>query len=253
MEARRELRALGVAEARIGGYFELMPRRYFGAHSAQEIARHARLVLSHRPERRLSVAVRELEEGATECLVCTRDVHGLYANVAGTITSRGLNILGSSVYTMRGGLALEVYRITTPSGGKAERQLAWKEFEQVLEDVLAGRRDVAEAIRRRRRPVGRPHPPGGQAPSVRVTNDESDFYTIVDVTANDRLGLLHDLTRTIAGLGLEIYISKATTVLDQVADTFYLKDQAQKKITDPERLARLAQALEAVVAEEPRD
>jgi [protein-PII] uridylyltransferase len=250
-EARRELRGLGVAEARIADYFEGMPRRYFGAHTAQEIARHARLVLSYRPERRLAVAERELEEGVTECLVCTRDVHGLYSMVAGTLTSRGLNILASSVYTMRSGLALEVYRITTPGGGKAERTLAWKEFEQALADVLAGRRDVAEAIRRRRRPVGRPQPPGAQAPSVRVTNEESDFYTIVDVTANDRLGLLYDLTRTIAALGLEIYVSKATTVLDQVADTFYLKDETQRKVTDPERLARLEQALLAVAAEPP--
>jgi [protein-PII] uridylyltransferase len=65
-----------------------------------------------------------------------------------------------------------------------------------------------------------------------VVNDESDFYTIVDITANDRLGLLHVLTRTIADHGCEIYISKAATVLDQVTDTFYLKDAQGKKLSD---------------------
>jgi UTP:GlnB (protein PII) uridylyltransferase len=59
---------------------------------------------------------------------------------------------------------------------------------------------------------------------VEISNEESDFYTIVDVLANDRLGLLHDLTRVIADHGYEIYISKAGKVLDQVSDTFYLKD-----------------------------
>ena len=54
---------------------------------------------------------------------------------------------------------------------------------------------------------------------MEISNDESDFYTIVDVLANDRLGLLHDLTRVIAEHGYEIYISKAGTVLDQVSDT----------------------------------
>jgi [protein-PII] uridylyltransferase len=78
---------------------------------------------------------------------------------------------------------------------------------------------------------------------VVVSNDESDFYTIVDITANDRLGLLHDLTRTIADHGCEIYISKAATVLDQVTDTFYLKDAQGKKLSDPDQIERLRAAL----------
>jgi [protein-PII] uridylyltransferase len=84
--------------------------------------------------------------------------------------------------------------------------------------------------------------------TVRVTNDESDFYTIADVTANDRIGLLHALTQVIADLGLEIYISKAATVLDQVQDTFYLKTGEGKKVTDDDTLrvldAGLAKAAE---------
>jgi [protein-PII] uridylyltransferase len=74
---------------------------------------------------------------------------------------------------------------------------------------------------------------------VTVSKDESDFYTIADVMANDRLGLLYDLTSVIARHGLEIYISKAATVLDQVRDTFYLKDAGGKKLTDPAAIERL--------------
>jgi hypothetical protein len=83
-----------------------------------------------------------------------------------------------------------------------------------------------------------------------VSNDESDFYTIVDITANDRLGLLHDLTRTIADHGSEIYISKAATVLDQVTDTFYLKDAQGKKLSDPEEIDGCAQPLLAAAERE---
>jgi hypothetical protein len=43
----------------------------------------------------------------------------------------------------------------------------------------------------------------------------------------------------IADHGLEIYISKAGLVLDQVTDTFYLKDESGKKISDPKVLASL--------------
>jgi [protein-PII] uridylyltransferase len=74
---------------------------------------------------------------------------------------------------------------------------------------------------------------------VSASNEESDFYTIVDVAADDRLGLLHDLTRTIAEHGCEIYISKAARIRDQVTDTFYLKDAEGKKLQDAEAIERL--------------
>ncbi|MFQ5416895.1 MAG: hypothetical protein ACE5FL_07595, partial [Myxococcota bacterium] len=72
-----------------------------------------------------------------------------------------------------------------------------------------------------------------------------------DVTANDRIGLLHALTNVIAELNHEIYIAKAATVLDQVQDTFYLKDRDGKKILDPEALERLEAALHAAARGEP--
>jgi [protein-PII] uridylyltransferase len=83
--------------------------------------------------------------------------------------------------------------------------------------------------------------------SATITNDDSDFYTIADITANDRLGLLHDLTHVIAEHGFEIYISKAATTLDQVTDTFYLKDRNGKKITDADKIESLRADLCEVV------
>jgi len=98
-------------------------------------------------------------------------------------------------------------------------------------------------VRRRRRPVGTTRPPSRKAPRVLISNTESEFYTLVDVIADDRLGLLYDVTRTIGEQGFEIYISKAATIKDQVTDAFYLKDLDGKKIKDTDRLERLREAL----------
>ena len=80
-----------------------------------------------------------------------------------------------------------------------------------------------------------------------ISNTESDFYTIVDVVANDRVGLLYSLTETIARHGLEIYISKAATVLDQVTDTFYVKGCAGRKLQEGAAREALRRDLLAVV------
>jgi [protein-PII] uridylyltransferase len=220
-----------------------MPRRYFTAHGPQEIARHARVVLAYDAQQGVSTAVRATRGGFSEFILCAQDVHGLYSNVSGVLTAHHMNILGAHVYTSTTGLALEIYRVTNPSGGQEERNIAWAGFERSLGQVLRGDISVERLLERRGRPVGVAVGPSRKPESAVITNDESDFYTIVDVTANDRLGLLHDLTRVIADHGCEVYLSKASGVLDQIADTFYIKDQKGRKLHDPEAVESLRRDL----------
>ena len=251
--ARTELSAAGIAETRVQAFFEMMPRRYFVSHTPPQIERHARALLAFDPEQqRASKTVRDMRAGFSELIVCARDQHGLYADVAGCITASGVNILGSHVYTTRSGLALEVYRVATPDGDEEMRAERWARFEASLVKVLGDEVRVADLIARQRRPVGSAkrivsHTP----PSVAVRNDVSDFYTVIDVNADDRLGLLYDLTRTLTAHELEIYVSKATTVLDQAADSFYVKTPDQKRLLDPEAMERLRRDLMTVVGGDP--
>ncbi|MEM9174891.1 MAG: DUF294 nucleotidyltransferase-like domain-containing protein [Myxococcota bacterium] len=241
--AREELVRLGVGESKIESLFDQLPRRYFLSHTPRQIARHAQVVLRFGDGKRVVTSHREMKGGFTEFIVCTQDVHGLYSQVAGVMTACGLNILGSHVYTTRGGIALEIYRTHTPRGGPDEREMLWAEVAEQLENVLVGAVEVGELVRRRRRPVGMTRPPSRKDPRVLISNTESEFYTLVDVIADDRLGLLYDVTRTIGEQGFEIYISKAATIKDQVTDAFYLKDVNAKKIKDSEALERLREAL----------
>ena len=241
--ARDELVRLGVGDNKISSLFDQLPRRYFLSHTPRQIARHAQLVLRFGDGKRVVTSHREMKGGFTEFIVCAQDVHGLYSQVAGVMTACGLNILGSHVYTTRGGLALEIYRTHTPRGGPDEREMLCDEVEEQLESVMVGSVEVGELVRRRRRPVGLTRPPSRKDPRVLISNTESEFYTLVDVIADDRLGLLYDVTRTIGEQGFEIYISKAATIKDQVTDAFYLKDANAKKIKDSEALERLREAL----------
>ena len=69
----------------------------------------------------------------------------------------------------------------------------------------------------------------------------------MDVTAYDRIGLLYDLTSVIARHDCSIFISKVGTVLDQVKDTFYIKDVHNKKLIDPNALKALREDLTLAV------
>jgi [protein-PII] uridylyltransferase len=246
--AAEELSREGVEDAAISEYFDLIPQRYFISHTPTQIARHARVAMEHRPERLFTHGIKEMRGEFTEFILYTRDVHGLYSNVAGVLTAHHMNILGAHVYTTRDGMALEVYRVATPPGDEQAREATWNDFLKSLERVLRGEAVVAELLRRRGRPVGALIAPSPRQPeAVEISNEESDFYTIVDVLANDRLGLLHDLTRVIAEHGYEVYISKAGKVLDQISDTFYLKDAEGRKISDPGATEALRRDLLAAI------
>ena len=142
-----------------------------------------------------TTAVREMRGGFSEFILCARDVHGLYADVAGALAAAGINILGSNVYTTKQGLALEVYRVTTPPGGEEERR---ERLGGLAPDPRAGARrragrrgraDRAAAAARRPRAARRraSRRRRGLATTSRTSTRS------IDVTADDRLGLLHDL------------------------------------------------------------
>jgi [protein-PII] uridylyltransferase len=251
--ARDQLERLGVRDAAVGAFLDTLPRRYFIAHSAPQIVGHARLAVGFAPEDVIATAVEPSHGGSFEIALVTRDRLGLYAMSAGVLTFHGINILGANAYTTRDGLALEIYRIEPPPGGDEEQRDVFRKIDETLRRVLQGQERVEDLQRRRRRPVLATLSPSHRPCQLEIANDESDFYTIVDVAVNDRLGLLYDLARVIAANGFEIYISKAATVLDQVADTFYLKDAQGRKVTDSERLERLRKDLLAVAREVPTE
>jgi len=234
----------GVSPEAIEAHFAGLPQHYVLSHTPRQIARHSEALRAFQARGDLTVRVRAMRGGFSELIVVCSDVHGLYSKVAGTLTTRRINILGSHVYTTRTGVALEVYRVTTPAGDDDDRGRAWEEFERSLASVLAGEQSL-EALLRQRGPArfGETSTPSRLPAAVTVSNEESDHFTIVDVSTNDRLGLLYDLTRTFAEHDVAIHVSKAATILDQVADTFYVRDAADRKLSDPDGIEALRKAL----------
>ena len=80
-----------------------------------------------------------------------------------------------------------------------------------------------------------------------IDNDVSAYYTVIDVYAHDRLGLLYDITRTLNRLGCYVEVSKISTKVEQVTDSFYVKDIFGKKIVLKDKLTEIKKALTDVL------
>ena len=75
-----------------------------------------------------------------------------------------------------------------------------------------------------------------------MENGASDFYTVVEVSAPDRIGLLHDLARAFHDLALDVHLAVVATYGVRVVDAFYVRDLLGEKVVDPERI----RAIEAI-------
>jgi [protein-PII] uridylyltransferase len=66
---------------------------------------------------------------------------------------------------------------------------------------------------------------------IKISFEEHEKYTIVDVFSPDRLGFLYRVTAKMNELGLMIYFAKISTKGDDIVDSFYVLDQDGKRIS----------------------
>lgn len=252
-EALGRLAEAGVESDRSAAFLDGMPRRYLLSHGASEIADQVRAALDFVDSgRRAGVYLFRPEMGVDPFLglvVLAPDQAGLLATMTGVLRGSGHDILGAQIYTTREGLAVQIYEARRPPGGEAEDEVDRERLERQLTAVLEGRQSV-DALLAARRPVaargGRERPA-----EVRVTNEDSDFYTIVDVAATDRPGLLHDMTRALSETGVDIVMSRVSTRASRVNDSFFVTEGGNKILAE-ERQTELREALLRAIQRVPQ-
>ena len=118
-----------------------------------------------------------------------------------------------------------------------------------VENVFRGNLLLEDRIREKSQPsILSPNYKPSHPPKIRGDNWASDFFTLIEVFADDRIGLLYKITRTIFELGLDIRIAKIATKGDQVADVFYVRDLEGRKVEDESGLRKIVETLnEALV------
>jgi [protein-PII] uridylyltransferase len=224
-----------------------MPRSYFLTLSLEQIVTHFPMV---RPPIG-ALEVRTLAGPGTRpatygLSVVAADRPGLLSLIAGALSVAGLSILTAQVFTTEDGAAVDVFEVE----GAFEPEIGeerWREFRTMLRKAIEGRMSLAYRVQEKRKhyPVVRSDIPV----EVRVDNDVSDFFTVIDVGAPDRIGLLFDITRTFAELQLDVHLAKVATYGHRVIDAFYVRDVLGRKVDDREQIAELDRVLRARVRE----
>jgi len=177
--------------------------------------------------------------------VAAADRLGLLASVAGILALHGLNVRSADA-TSRDGVAVEVFTVEVPRGSWPDSARLREDLDAVLadrlelRDKLAARAEVYAAERRGRSARS-------TSPQVVTDNGASASSTVLELRAPDEVGLLHRVTQALFDCDLDVVSARVSTIGHEVVDAFYVRTAAGEKLTDPEALRAVEEAVRAAV------
>jgi [protein-PII] uridylyltransferase len=185
---------------------------------------------------------------ATKACLYMPDHPGIFSRMAGAFALAGASVVDARTYTTADGMACSTFWIQDREGHPFEASRLPR-LKRTIERTLKGEVITRDALRARRR--DKPREMSFTVPTrIVFDNEASELYTVIEVNARDRLGLLHLLTRTLTGLNINIFSAVIATYGEHAVDVFYVKDLFGHKIRSAQKLKnierRLIEAVEGI-------
>lgn len=233
-----------MTQAWIESQLQQLPLRYAYGTTPRRIAAHLDGV--RRLTAREVLVDAEFNEALGTCeyaIVTFKDlIPGIFSKIAGVMAANGLQILDAQILTRQDGIVVDTFQVTDPDYKGTPPRDRLRSIGAMIRAVLRGEEQVEEVLRRGTRlSSARSVAPKRQPTEIRIDNETSDRYTILDVFADDRQGLLYVITNAIFSQGLSVHAARISTRLDQVADVFYVTDAEGRKVEDAGQIERIRQ------------
>ena len=237
--------AEGDQRRRALSHLDLLPGGYLLTMTPEMVRDHIQMIegLDGEPV----VISHRFASGAHEITFCTHDKPFRLSELCGVLAINDFTILNAFAFTRRDGKVIDVFVVEPVDRGDAlppdETLLRIERIRDNLLDVFRGQLDLEAATKKhahRWRRVSK----GGIPVATQVTfeNDVSKEFTIIDVFAQDRPGLLYTITRTLSQRGLTIARAKISTEGARAIDSFYVG-----KLLAADALKEAREALESAV------
>jgi [protein-PII] uridylyltransferase len=228
-----------------------MPARYIVANPPELILSH--ITLNQRlAQEPVVVSHRNIKsQRVSEITIMAQDSPQLFSKACGVMMGNNVNVLAAQLNVSNKGEAIYALTVTDSQGGMIDSEAKWNRIEQNIHDVMNAKIFVKSLVVEKFKPslLGKRSVIRKQPTEIEVDNDISGYYTVIDITTNDRVGLLYQITSTLYSLGLYVDVSKILTKANIVSDIFYVKDIFGQKILSTDRLEKIRNRLFEVIDE----
>ncbi len=199
------------------------PVRYLRTHSPAEIEIHLGLYQASRPT---GVALKlERAEGAYRLTIVARDMPFLFASLAGALSSFGVDILKAEAFSNAKGIILDTFLFSDPKRTLDLNPSEADRLQDMLRKVATGKTDVQRLLRNRAQTEGKRR---GTPPTVGFDSEACETATLVEISADDRPGLLYSLATVFSSTSCNIDVVLIDTKGHRAIDVFYVAQQGRK-------------------------
>lgn len=218
--------------------------RYFLSASLDDMAHHFRMALTLGEKRHAWVLKRVANAPVTRIIQCTYDRPGLFAKMVGVLTLNNIDILSAHIFTLKNGLAFDIYEVTNPLDPYREAE-RWKKTMSDVRLALEDRLPLDDLIREKGRSSYGQTYHNHVARKVKVDNEVTDFFTVVEIHSPSGVGVAYTLAKQIFSLGLDIRFARVNSDQELFRGVFYVMDACRQKVHEPDRLAEIRERLMA--------
>jgi [protein-PII] uridylyltransferase len=219
-------------------FLEGFPKRYLLTHAPDEIVSHYRM---HQHWNGAEPQIDLLKQnGYYQVVLLTLDRPLLFARVAGTLSSWGMNILKAEAFANKAGTVLDTFRFVDLFRTLEMNPTEKARLKRSLGDSISGEIDIRETMETKFGPMMKT-PKVKIQPSIHIDDMCSSHSTVVEITTQDRPGLLYDISSNLAELGCNIEVAIIDTQGQSAIDVFYVTQGGGK--LSPIVQARMRDAL----------
>ena len=198
----------------------------------------------------LAIAERTLAfEGITEIDVLAPDHPHLVSIIAGACAAADANIVSARIATTADGRALNTFDVTRAFDDDEDEMRRARRISALVREVLTGTKRVPQLVAERAEGAHRKQRRARAFPvetRVRIDNDLSNAFTVIEIEGQDRPGVLSRITDALSASNLNIGSAHIVTFGEKIVDTFYVTDLIGAKLTSDARIEALRARLTAV-------
>jgi len=222
----------------LGKFFEGFPKRYLLTHSPSEIVSH------YHAYERLKTGEAQIEilrrNGYFDLVLLMLDRPALFTTVVGMLSSWGMDILKAEVFANQTGVVLDTFRFSDRFCTLELNPGEIPRLKRQLRDAVSGELNISDLMEEKFQPPAK-SPKVRIESQVHVDNSVSAHSTLLEITAQDRPGLLYDIGSALTELGCNIEVAMIDTQGQTALDVFYLTRSGEK--LDPQHQNELRAAL----------